>query len=52
MPSMAAMDPCKVPDGWPLGSFQEWRSLIFEPSAEQARLEATMLGLNQDYHGR
>lgn len=25
----------QVPDGWPLGSFQEWRSLIFEPSADQ-----------------
>ena len=25
----------KVPPGWPSGSFQEWRSLIFEPRADQ-----------------
>eukprot|EP00434_Breviolum_minutum_P031160 symbB.v1.2.027558.t1/scaffold2837.1/size82616/4 len=25
----------QVPPGWPSGSFQEWRSLIFEPSTDQ-----------------
>ena len=25
----------QVPPGWPSGSFQEWRSLIFEPRADQ-----------------
>ena len=33
----------KVPEGWPPGSFQEWRSLIFEPNADQAFFARTDL---------